>query len=76
MELCKYETGGKVRTFRIEAIQIPIVYNKYGDHDPDGLVFVPLEDAHQVITGRCQPKPLIIRKFLWTWSISRQAVCH
>ncbi len=34
MELCKYSKTGNVRTFHIEAIQIPIVYNKYGDYDP------------------------------------------
>lgn len=27
----------KIRDFNIEAIQLPIVYNKYGDHDPKGL---------------------------------------
>ena len=34
MELCQYPYQGKTRYFTIEAIQIPIVYNKYGDHDP------------------------------------------
>ena len=33
MELCQYPYQGKTRYFTIEAIQIPIVYNKYGDHD-------------------------------------------
>ncbi len=31
MDLCKYLSMEHVRTFHIEAIQIPIVYNKYGD---------------------------------------------
>ena len=40
MELCEYPKNAKLREFEIEAIQIPIVYNKYGDHDPDGLLYV------------------------------------
>ena len=48
MELCKYPELGKVRTFHIEAIQIPIVYNKYGDYDPDGLLYVLEEDAERI----------------------------
>ena len=44
MELYKYPKVGNVRTFHIEAIQIPIVYNKYGDYDPDVLLYV-LEDG-------------------------------
>lgn len=48
MELCKYPETGKVRTFHIEAIQIPIVYNKYGDYDPDGLLYVLEEDAERI----------------------------
>ncbi|MDD6572310.1 MAG: multicopper oxidase domain-containing protein [Thermoflexaceae bacterium] len=56
-----------VRRYEIAAVQTNINYNKYKDHDPDGLVFVPLEDAHQVITGRCQPKPLILRANVGDW---------
>ena len=37
MELCKSPSNKKVRHFQIEAIQIPIVYNKYGDYDKNGL---------------------------------------
>lgn len=48
MELCKYPKKGNVRTFHIEAIQIPIVYNKYGDYDPDGLLYVLEEDAERI----------------------------
>lgn len=29
-----------IRRFDIEAIKIRIVYNKYGDHDPDGKMYV------------------------------------
>ena len=48
MELCEYPCRGKIRSFEIEAIQIPIVYNKYGDHDPDGLLYVLEKDAERI----------------------------
>lgn len=48
MELCEYPKPKRVRNFEIEAISIPIVYNKYGDHDPDGLLYVLKEDADKV----------------------------
>lgn len=51
MELCNYNQQGKIRTFDIEAIQIPIVYNKYGDHDPDGLLYVLKKDARRIQEG-------------------------
>lgn len=34
MELCNYPCRNKVCVFNIEAIQIPIVYNRYGDPAP------------------------------------------
>ena len=73
MELCEYPCRGKIRSFEIEAIQIPIVYNKYGDHDPDGLLYVLEKDAerikrealanfHQEIPQPCEEvKPLVLR---------------
>lgn len=48
MELCKYPKMENVRTFHIQAIQIPIVYNRYGDYDPDGLIYVLEEDAERI----------------------------
>lgn len=30
-----------VRKYEVAAIQTDILYNRYGDHDPDGLIFVP-----------------------------------
>lgn len=51
MELCNYPCRNKVRTFDIEAIQIPIVYNRYGDHDPNGLLYVLSEDVKRVREG-------------------------
>ena len=48
MELSKYPKTGNVRTFHIKAIQIPIVYNRYGDYDPNGLLYVLEEDAERI----------------------------
>ena len=48
MELEQYAEKGRTRLFQIRAIQIPIVYNKYGDHDPDGLLYVLEEDADRI----------------------------
>lgn len=51
MELCNYPCRNRICEFDIEAIQIPIVYNKYGDHDPDGLLYVLAEDAERIKEG-------------------------
>lgn len=48
MELCNYTSPDLIRHYEIEAIQIPIVYNKYGDHDPDGLLYVLKKDADRI----------------------------
>lgn len=48
MELYCYPQKKTVRTFEIEAISIPIVYNKYGDYDPNGLLYVLKKDAKKV----------------------------
>lgn len=73
MELCSYPCTHKTRTYDIEAIELPIVYNRYGDHDPDGLMYVLSEDAERIKKGAYenfekeipQPyeevKPLVIR---------------
>ena len=73
MELCNYPNPAKTRYYEIEAIEIPIVYNKYGDYDPDGLLYVLKEDAEDIEKGAMenfirpipQPyekvKPLVIR---------------
>lgn len=50
-----------IRKYEIAAIQRNIEYNRYGDHDPDGLLFVPLEEAHKALREDYQPKPLILR---------------
>lgn len=56
-----------IRKYEIAAIQTDIPYNHHGDHDPDGLVFVPLEEAEQVQNGTCRPKPLILRANAGDW---------
>ena len=48
MELCQYPCRCRIRCFTIEAIQIPIVYNRYGDYDPNGLLYVLEEDAERI----------------------------
>lgn len=73
MELCNYPGPQKTRFYEIEAIEIPIVYNKYGDYDPNGLLYVLKKDADRIKEGALrnfsqeipQPfegvKPLVIR---------------
>lgn len=56
-----YFKGQKFREFHIAAIQKDIEYNKYGDHDPDGLLFVPYENKDDVLSGKINPSPLILR---------------
>ena len=48
MELGQYPCQGRIRRFTVEAIQIPIVYNRYGDYDPNGLLYVLEEDACRI----------------------------
>ena len=56
-----------VRKFEIAAIQKALVYNRFGDHDPEGLVFVPLEQARDVLRGCRKPVPLILRANAGDW---------
>ena len=56
-----------VRRYEIAAIQTELIYNRYGDYDPDGLIFVSLEDADRVLSGKCKPKPLILRANVGDW---------
>lgn len=56
-----------VRRYEVVAVQKKLVYNRYGDHDPDGLLFVPLEDVDHVLAGKCMPKPLILRANVGDW---------
>ncbi len=56
-----------VRHYEVVAVQKKLIYNRYGDHDPNGLVFVPLEDVDRVMSGKCMPKPLILRANVGDW---------
>lgn len=47
-KLKDYNTPHNVRVFDIQAISIPIVYNKYGDHDPNGLIFILKKDSSRI----------------------------
>lgn len=48
MELCNSPCPKQTRHYEIQAIEIPIVYNKYGDHDPDGLLYVLKKDGARI----------------------------
>lgn len=59
--------GDIIRKYEIAAIQRDIPYNCHGDHDPDGLIFVPLEDADKAKSEKYKPKPLILRANAGDW---------
>lgn len=48
LELTDYPNTGQVRIYDIEAISLPIVYNKFGDHDPNGLMYVLKKDSARI----------------------------
>jgi FtsP/CotA-like multicopper oxidase with cupredoxin domain len=47
--------------YDVVAIARDIVYNSFGDHDPDGLMFVLTDDEADVVNGSKATEPLIIR---------------
>ncbi|MBP3952264.1 multicopper oxidase domain-containing protein [Bacillus suaedae] len=51
----------QLKTFDIVAFQVPITYNSYGDHDPHGIMFSLMEDMDDIVKGKRDPEPLIIR---------------
>ncbi|MGN0650068.1 MAG: multicopper oxidase domain-containing protein [Oscillospiraceae bacterium] len=59
--------GAVIRRFEVAAIQKNILYNRFGDHDPEGLIFVPLEQAKDVMSGKKEPIPLILRANAGDW---------
>ena len=48
LELSDYPNTGQVRIYDIDAISLPIVYNKFGDHDPNGLMYVLKQDSERI----------------------------
>ncbi|MBM7693052.1 FtsP/CotA-like multicopper oxidase with cupredoxin domain [Peribacillus deserti] len=51
----------RLRKYDIVAIQTPILYNKFGDHDPHGIVFALSKDKDGILCGKVNPEPLVIR---------------
>ncbi|MBU9728667.1 multicopper oxidase domain-containing protein [Diplocloster modestus] len=56
-----------IRKYEIAAVQTDLLYNRYGDHDPDGLIFVPVEELPHIYSGKSKPKPLILRANAGDW---------
>lgn len=50
-----------VRQYSVVAFQTPILYNSFGDHDPYGIVFALEEDVDDVLSGKKNPEPLVLR---------------
>ena len=48
LELSAYPNPGQLRVYDIEAISLPIVYNKFGDHDPNGMLYVLKQDSERI----------------------------
>lgn len=55
-----FPEGATINHIHVAAVQVPILYNKFGDHDPYGMVFVPFNIAEDVLSGKINPDPLII----------------
>ncbi|WP_342535960.1 multicopper oxidase domain-containing protein [Sporosarcina sp. FSL K6-3508] len=49
-----------VKEFNISLIELPLVYNKQGWHDPKGRIYVLDEDLEDVCSGKKEPEPLVI----------------
>ncbi|MBM6618198.1 multicopper oxidase domain-containing protein [Bacillus suaedaesalsae] len=50
-----------IKCFDIVAFHTPIQYSKWGEHDPYGIVFSLQEDMEDIVCGRKNPEPLILR---------------
>lgn len=47
-ELTEYPNTGQIQVFDIEAISLPVVYNEYGDYDPNGMIYVLRQDSERI----------------------------
>lgn len=56
-----FKDGAPIKVFEIVAIQLPIIYNSYGWHDPEGRIFVLKKDKEDILCGRKKIEPLVIR---------------
>ncbi|MDT8861057.1 multicopper oxidase domain-containing protein [Alkalihalobacillus sp. MEB130] len=50
-----------IRSYDVVAFQTCIQYNEYGDHDPHAIIFALAEDVDDIISGKKNPEPLVIR---------------
>ena len=48
LEITDYPNTEKVRIYDIEAISLPIVYNKFGNHNPNGFMYVLKKDLERI----------------------------
>ncbi|UQW98024.1 multicopper oxidase domain-containing protein [Rummeliibacillus sp. G93] len=55
---CPEETP--VKEFNVSIIELPIIYNREGWHDPKGRIYVLDEDVEDVCSGKKEPEPLVI----------------
>ena len=54
-------TGAPERQYDVVAITKDVVYNEFGDHDPNGLMYVLAEDEAAVRSGARKAEPLVLR---------------
>ncbi|MFA1818902.1 multicopper oxidase domain-containing protein [Virgibacillus oceani] len=51
-----------VKEFNISLIEVPMVYNRHGWHDPKGRMYVFDEDIDDILSGKKEPEPLIFHQ--------------
>ncbi|BDH61522.1 hypothetical protein MTP04_16520 [Lysinibacillus sp. PLM2] len=59
-EMC-YPENARIRKYNVVALNTKIIYNDDGDHDPYGIVFALEKDVDDILCGKLNPEPLIIR---------------
>lgn len=57
---CIIEENPAVQEINVSLIELPLVYNRQGWHDPKGRIYVRDEDLEDVLAGRKEPEPLIL----------------
>ncbi|MGD6843793.1 multicopper oxidase domain-containing protein [Bacillus infantis] len=53
--------GAPVRRYHVVAFQHQVIYNRYCDHDPYAVIFALAEDVPDILAGRLNPEPLVLR---------------
>ncbi|MEN9506404.1 MAG: hypothetical protein RI958_2330, partial [Actinomycetota bacterium] len=51
----------RIKRFNVSAIDVPIAYNRYGDHDPYGLAYVMTKDVAAIRANPSLLAPLVLR---------------